>query len=69
MTDDNEAYSKILGQFRLQLNGVMRPFNLYGMQTYVPSAMSLVESLAVQLHLKLSGIDMPYYIDEGDIKW
>lgn len=67
MEDDD--FGKVLGQFRLQVNGVMRPFNLYGMHTYVPVAISLIESLAVQLHQKLSGIDLPYWIQEEDIKW
>ena len=67
--DDDEEFDKCLGQFRLQMNGVMRPFNLYGMHTYVPVAMGLIESLAIQLHLKLSGVDMPYYVKMEDIKW
>ena len=62
-------FDKVVGQFRLQLNGVLEPFNLYGMHTYVPVAIKLIESLAVQLHHKLSGLDIPYYYDEKDVKW
>jgi hypothetical protein len=60
---DEEEFNKILGQFRLQLNGIMWPLRLYGQGPYVDSAMIELENLALQLHMKLSGIDIPYIVD------
>lgn len=31
-------YAKAVGQFKLQLNGVFSPFNMYGLNEYVPGA-------------------------------
>jgi hypothetical protein len=61
MTD--EEYSKAIGQFRLQLNGVFTPFHAYGMEVYVPGAAESVLKLAIQLHHRLSGLEVPISLD------
>ncbi len=50
---------KAIGQFKLQLNGVLAPFNLYGMHIYIPPAIKEIERLALQLHRRLNGEDIP----------
>ncbi len=56
MTIDDE---KAIGQFKLQLNGVLSPFNLYGMNVYITPAISEIVKLALQLHQRLNGEDIP----------
>ena len=56
MTDD----AKIMGQFRLELGGIMQVFNLYGMGVYSTEAMKAIENLATQMHRRLNGEDIPY---------
>ena len=53
---DNE---KAVGQFKLQLNGVLSPFKLYGMDIYVTPAIEQIVELALQLHRRLNGEDIP----------
>ena len=56
---DTEQRQKAIGQFRLQLNGVFEPFLCYGLQDFVPEAIREVVILALQLHDRLSGKDVP----------
>jgi len=69
--DPNEEldFDKCVGQFRLALNGVLQPLRLYGQQNYVDSALLEIVSLAIQLHLKLSGLDFPYHVNEDKLHW
>lgn len=55
-TPDKE---KAVGQFRLQLNGVFQPFNGYGMNIFIPEAIEAIIRLALQLHRRLNGEDVP----------
>jgi len=64
---DSEEFDKIVGQYRLKLNGLLAPLRLYGQGYYVDGIIGELESLAVQMHLKLSGVDIPYEIEE--IHW
>jgi len=41
---------KIIGQFKLQLNPVFEPFNLYGLQVFIPEAVKAIANLALQMH-------------------
>ena len=50
---------KAIGQFRLQLNGVMSPFHFYGQDAFVPPAIEEIVKLALKLHERLSGKDIP----------
>lgn len=55
--------TKALGQFRLHLNDVFRPFQMYGLQDYVPKAQAQIEELALRLHYRLSGLDIPIHTE------
>jgi len=59
----NADFEKAIGQFRLQLNGVFDIFKLYGQDIYIPGAKAEVERLAVDLSLRLRGIDKPIDLD------
>ena len=61
MTDQD--FDKAVGQFRLQLNGVFAPFRMYGLDVYIPGAQEATLKLAMQLHHRLSGLDVPISID------
>ena len=52
-------YSKALGQLKLQLNGVFRPFNMYGQHIYIPGAIDEVVDLAEQFGMRVRGKDTP----------
>ena len=65
MSEDD--FDKFVGQFRLALNGVMKPLRLYGQADYVDSALEEIVSLAIQLSHKLYGIDEPYHVN--DLHW
>ncbi len=56
----DEEFDKIIGQYRLQLNGLLKPLRMYGQGLYVDGVIGELESLGVQLHLRLSGVDIPY---------
>lgn len=62
-------FDKVIGQFRLNLNGIMKPLRLYGQAHYVDSASEEIVSLAIQLHLKLSGLDIPYQINNDKLRY
>lgn len=64
---EEEHYQKVLGQFRLTMNGLMAPLRLYGQAQYVDSVTKEIEKLAWQLHWKLEGIDIPYEVT--DLHW
>jgi len=65
---EDQDFDKNLTRFRLALGVVMRPLMMYGQQVYVGSAMEEIVSLAVQLHQKLSGIDVaPYHINSDKL--
>lgn len=75
-TQDEEeeiAYDKAIGQFRFALNKVLKPLRMYGQGAYVDAITTEIVSLALQLDLKLEGIDEafgegePYHIN--DIHW
>ncbi len=65
--EDEEEIKKILGQFRLNLNQLLKPLRLYGQGVYVDGVTLEIESLAWQLHWKLCGVDIPY--ETNDIHW
>ncbi len=68
MEDENyEDFDKIVGQLRLHLGQITKPLRLYGQGAYVDSMIPELINLAHQYHLKLSGIDIPYYHE--DLHW
>ncbi len=60
---DGESYAKAIGQFRLQLNAVFHPFQAYGLDVYIPGAISEVVKLAEDFSLRCRGQDKPISID------
>jgi len=52
-----EEYEKLIGQFRLQLNGVMNVFNVYGMGDYIPAAIEEIIGLVHQFGMRVRGDD------------
>lgn len=50
---------KAIGQFKLQLNGVLSPFNQYGMDVYIVPSINEIVKLSLQLHKRLNGEDVP----------
>ena len=70
MPDEEELeWDKCVGQFRLNLNRIMKPLRLYGQKDYVDTATDELVSLAIQLHLKLYGVDMPYHLNEDKLHY
>jgi hypothetical protein len=55
----DEHYDKAIGQFRLQLNGVFEPFVFYGQDVYVTQAKAEVLKMALALHERINGKDVP----------
>ena len=64
---DDKEFDKIIGQFRLKLNGLLHPLRKYGQGEYVTSVTEELVQLGIQLHLKLSGVDIPYEV--RDLHW
>ena len=62
-------WDKAIGQFRLALNAILNPLRLYGQGQYVDSASEEIVSLAIQLHLKLYGVDIPYQINHDKLHY
>ncbi len=54
---DNETYAKAVGQLRLQFNGVFEPFRLYGLDIFVPGAITEAVRLAEDFSLRCRGVD------------
>ena len=53
---------KAIGQFKLQLNGVFAPFTgkvHYGQNVYVPQMIEEIVTLALKLHERLNGNNVP----------
>ena len=50
---------KAIGQHRLAVAGVLSVFDIYGMGTHISEATNQLEVLAMQLHERLSGNDVP----------
>ena len=56
---EDHDYDKAITQFRLQMGGLLHPLRRYGQQEYVDLVIPEIVNLAMQLHLRLSGIDTP----------
>ncbi len=70
MTEEEQAkldYDKVVGQYRLKLNGIMHPLRLYGQGHYVDQAIEELVKLGEQFHLRMCGEDIPYQVRE--IHW
>ena len=65
--EHDEEYDKALGQYRLKVGALLKPLRLYGQGDYVDQAAEELVSLGVQLHMRLSGVDIPFEFRE--IHW
>ena len=54
-----EQYDKALGQFKLQLNGIMNCFRCYGLDPDVDGATGEIIKLAEQFAMRIRGKDIP----------
>ena len=66
ITEDERV--KAVKQFKLQLNGVMGVFGLYGQSVYIPDAIEVITELALLLHKRLNGQDIPITYDHAKEK-
>jgi len=53
-----EEYDKLVGLFRLQLNGIMNCFRCYGQDYDVDEASEEIEKLAIQFSMRIRGKDI-----------
>ena len=65
--EEEQDWDKAVGQFRLYLGGLLAPLRKYGQDVYVDGVSTEIVSLAIQLHHRLYGIDVPFSIQ--DIHW
>jgi len=68
MSEDIE-FDKCVGQYRMALHGVLKPLRMYGQNQYVDTVTEELVSLALQLHFKLYGVDMPYHVNGELLHW
>ena len=59
-----EQYDKALGQFRLQLNGIMNCFRCYGLDNDAEGACEEIVKLAEQFSMRTRGKDVPIRVRE-----
>ena len=52
-----DVYDKLVGQYRLQLNGIFSPFRSYGMDVLIPQSIEEVVKLTEAFGLRVRGID------------
>lgn len=58
-----EEYQKAVGQLRLQLNGVMRYFDMYGQDVFITQAVNEIIKLSIDFSLRVRGVDHPIQLD------
>ena len=59
---EQEKYDKVMGQARLQLNGIFEPLRMYGQNVYVDLAIEEVMHIIVQVSKAIRGKDSPIII-------
>jgi len=57
-------YEKAVGQLRLQLSGVFKPFMLYGLGVFIPGAVDEAVRLAEDFSLRVRGVDKPLSLEQ-----
>lgn len=60
---------KAIAQFRLQVGGVLKPLRMYGQDHYVDTAIPIIVELALKLHERLNGNDVPIEFDHRRVKY
>ena len=58
----DEEYNKALGQFQLQLGGIMNCFRCYGMNEDADGAIPEIVKLAEQFAMRVRGKDIPIMV-------
>ena len=56
-------YQKAVGQLRLQLNGVFKPFDVYGLGVFIPGAIAEALKLAEDFGLRVRGVNKPLSLE------
>jgi len=64
-----EKVHKAVQQFKLQLNGALSVFNMYGLGEQLPYAKEMITELALQLHKRLNGEDHPIDINHAEKRY
>ena len=54
---------KAIGQFKMALNGTLSMFDMHGMNIHFPQVSDDIVKLALQLHRRLNGEDIPISIE------
>ena len=62
---EQEKYEKVMGQARLQLNGIFEPLRMYGQGVYADSAIEEVMHIIEQVGKALRGKDAPITVRPG----
>ena len=50
---------KAVSQFKMQMNGILSPFNMHGLDIFITGAIEEATDLALLLHKRLNGQDIP----------
>lgn len=64
---EDEEWDKSIGQYRLKLNGLMKPLRRYGQGDYVDQTIDELIHMGILLHYRLSGEDIPF--EHRNIHW
>jgi len=59
---------KAVKQFKRQLNGVMSVFHFHGLHIHIPDAIEVITELALLLHKRLNGQDIPVTYEHANEK-
>ena len=59
-----EEYDKAIGQFGLQVGGILSVFDLYGLGVFIPQAQEEIKKLAEDFSLRVRGVDKPISLEE-----
>ncbi len=60
----DEDYRKAITQLRLQVGGVFEPFDMYGLQTFIPTAIDEIVKLCEDFGLRVRGVDKPISLEK-----
>jgi len=58
-----EDYDKAVGQLRLQVVAVFKPFHTYGHDAFIPGAVNVIIKLAEDFALRVRGVDKPISLE------
>lgn len=60
----DEDYQKAVGQLRMQVGGVLEPFRAYGMDVFIPGAITEIVRLCEDFGLRVRGVDKVISLDK-----